>query len=266
MEKIHRLHYRAQLKENYTEEQLKAAVSECMEKVRHFQKEGRILTAALYRYGKMLFLYYEALGEALQVTEPFLAEKAAEATMAEEAASIEAHTEALLESGEDVQASVVYPVEFLAALSPYLQVWPGQKEDRLWVHMYYIYCHSLPESREQWKRAAVPEMRRGRIAFVRDEKLFSYVYYHKAIVDEGLLLGDKYQSIALHENILFSYFEEPKTETNMKKKNEPSSVINEWLAVDPESHFIHVKEGNFMFIPALFAMGAEDLETEVQDE
>lgn len=257
MEQIYRLHYRAQLKENYQEEQLKAAVSECMEKVRHFQREGRILTAALYRYNRMLFLYYEAIGEALQVTEPFLTEKMAES---------ETHTDVLLESGEDVQADVVYPVEFLAALSPYLQAWPGQKEDRLWVHMYYIYCHSLPESREQWKRASVPEMRRGRIAFVRDEKLFSYVYYHKAIVDEGLLLGDKYQSIALHENILFSYFEEPKTETNVKKKKEPSSVIKEWLAVDPESHFIHMKEGNFMFIPALFAMGAEDLETEAQCE
>jgi hypothetical protein len=30
-------------------------------------------------------------------------------------------------------------------------------------------------------------------------------YHHKAIVDEGLWYGDKYQSIALHENILFSY-------------------------------------------------------------
>lgn len=41
--------------------------------------------------------------------------------------------------------------------------------------------------------------------------------------------------------------------------------IKDWLAVDPESHFIHTKEGlgeNFMFLPALFALGVEDLEDE----
>ena len=166
-----------------------------------------------------------------------------------------------MESGEDIQASVVYPVEFLDSLTPYLQIWPGQKEDRLWVHMYYIYCHSIPKSVDEWKRAKVPEMRRGRIAFLRDGKLFSYVYHHKAIVDEGLLTGDKYQSIALHENILFSYFEEPKTVANVQNQlDRKSEVIKAWIAEDPESHFIHMleEEQNFMLLPALFAVGVED--------
>ena len=128
--------------------------------------------------------------------------------------------------------------------------------------MYHIYYHSVPKSVEEWKREGVPEKRRGRIAFVREDKLFSYTYFHKAIVDEGLLLGDKYQSIALHENILFSYFEEPKHMVNIREEAEKESeIIKDWLAVDPESHFIHMPEGegeNFMFLPALFALGTED--------
>ena len=167
----------------------------------------------------------------------------------------------LPESGEDVQLTCLRPEELLEPLAAYLQVWPGQEGDRLWVHMYHIYYHSVPESTEQWKRAAVPEKRRGRIAFLRDDKLFSYTYFHKAIVDEGLLAGDKYQSIALHENILFSYFEEPKTFVNVLGDSaRESQVIKDWLAVDPESHFIHMPLGegeNFMFMPALFAVGVE---------
>ena len=288
-EKIYRLHYRGQLSENISSDRLEDAVQKCMKNVRDAQLGGRVLTAALYRCDRMLFFYYEALGEPLVVAEPFA--MAGSAVLAEHTAMTEtgvlAEADALTghitgkgfasqtpdvtasgeqavleESGEDVQTTCVRPEELLRPLEPFLQLWPGQKGDRLWVHMYHIYYHSVPESPRQWKRASVPEKRRGRIAFLRDDKLFSYTYFHKAIVDEGLLTGDKYQSIALHENILFSYFEEPKTFVNVQKDtSRESQVINDWLAVDPESHFIHMPQGkgeNFMFLPTLFAMGVEE--------
>lgn len=277
-EKIYRLHYRGQLKENISYDMLEEAVRKCMEKVRGAQEDGRVLTAALYQYDRMLFFYYEAVGEPLAVMEPItmtgydagtesaaLAEDAGvkDGALLSSDAKGSGNQTALAESGEDVQTTCVRPEELLMPLESFLQVWPGQKADRLWVHMYYIYYHSVPESAEQWKRAAVPEKRRGRIAFLRDDKLFSYTYFHKAIVDEGLLTGDRYQSIALHENILFSYFEEPKTFVNVQgDASRESQVINDWLAVDPESHFIHMPQGkgeNFMFLPALFAMGVEDM-------
>lgn len=245
-EKIYRLHYRGQLKDGISEEQLENAVELCISNVRQAQKQGKVLTAALYQADRMLFFYYEAVGEQLAVTEPIAMQAG----------------DSIPESGEDMQTTCLYPEELLVPLSPYLQIWPGQADDRLWVHMYHIYYHNEPESVKDWARASVPELRRGRIAFLREDKLFSYVYYHKALVDEGLLLGDRYQSIALHENILFSYFEEPKTMSNVQKDfTRQSQVINEWLAVDPESHFIHMPEGNgenFMFLPALFALGVED--------
>ena len=225
---IHRMHYRAKLKDGYEKESLKKSLEKCEENIRKAQKEGRVLTAALYladtaEISRTLFFYYEGLGD----------------------------------------ESVVSVEELLAPLEDALVLWPGNVESRAWVKMYHIYYHSLPESVESWKRAGKPELRRGRIALLYEEKLFSYVYYHKAIVDEGLLKGDKYQSIALHENVLFSYFEEPKTMVNVKNYEEESRVIEDWLAVDPESHFIHTPECeglNFMFLPALFALGVEDLE------
>lgn len=256
--KIYRLHYRGQLKENISSDSLCNEIQKCVQNIRQAQKDGRTLTAALYQNDRMLFFYYEALGEPLAVTEPIAAAEAGTA----EAAGQGQGSRPVPESGEDVQTTCVRPEELLAPLTPFLQPWPGQGGDRLWVHMYHIYYHSVPESPGQWMRAAVPGKRRGRIAFLRDDKLFSYTYFHKAIVDEGLLTGDKYQSIALHENILFSYFEEPKTFVNVRgDASVESQVIRDWLAADPESHFIHMPRGegeNFMFLPALFAVGVED--------
>lgn len=253
-ERIYRLHYRGQLKAGTSVEALREAAEQCVKNVRQAQKQGKVLTAALYQADRMLFLYYEAIGEALAVTEPIAMSQGPDGGQ-----------EGIPESGEDVKTTCPYPDELLAPLNPYLQVWPGQTDDRLWVHMYHIYYHNLPESVEDWRRTAIPEKRRGRIAFLRDDKLFSYTYFHRAIVEEGLLSGDRYQSIALHENILFSYFEEPKTMVNVRRDaSKESEVIKDWLAADPESHFIHMPEGNgenFMFLPALFAVGVEDYES-----
>ncbi len=255
MDKIYRLHYRAQLKSSVSQAELEAAISDCRLLVRRAQQDKKILTGALYceegsRHQRNLFFYCEALGEPLKVTEPLAA------------ASMEAEGKPLLESGEDVQSTCLPPAALLAPLSPLLKPWPGQQGERLWVYMYPIYCHNIPEGVEDWRRAGIPEKRRGRIAFLRADKVFDYTYFHKAIVEEGLLMGDRYQSIALHENILFSYFEEPKTLSNVKRvEGQESKVIQEWIARDPESHFIHTPEGegeNFMFLPALFAMGVED--------
>lgn len=244
-EQIYRLHYRGQLKENVSMETVQQAAELCVENIRRAQKQGKVLTAALYYWKRMLFFYYEAVGEPLSVVEPCALT-----------------SDSLPESGEDMQITCLHPEELLVPLTPFLQIWPGQTDDRLWVHMYHVFYHSIPEGVEDWTRAKRPEFRRGRIAFLREDKLYSYLYYHKSLVDEGLLTGDKYQSIAIHENILFSYFEEPKIETNVKKDlSKESEVVRQWFLVNPNSHFIHMSQGNggnFMFLPALFAVGVED--------
>lgn len=154
--------------------------------------------------------------------------------------------------GEEQKPEILF-----APFSDYLAKWPGQAIKREWVQMNHIFYHAIPQGKEDWERKVKPEFQRGRIAFLKPEKMFDYVYHHVAITDEGLLHGDKYQSIALHENILFSYFEEPKTEINIKRDlSKNSKVIEEWLRVIPEEHFIKGPENtNFTFIPALLAMG-----------
>ena len=156
---------------------------------------------------------------------------------------------------EELEPAVLFP-----HLSELLALWPQKDGFAAWAKMYTIYYHDIPKNEEYWARNE-KKKRRGRIAYLHEDKLFSYVYYHKAIVDEGLLEGDRYQFIALHENILFSYFEEPKIFTHLKKDvQEESKVIQEWLAVNPESHFDHTLSGeeNFLLLPEIFSMGLED--------
>ena len=214
---IYRYHYRGQLKSDIDETELKKALEEAEKQVKGLVKEEKIMTAALYHFGKMLFFYYEAIGQEQE------------------------------------------PEALLSPLNPFLEQWPGQETMRNWVYMYHIYYHAIPQGVEDWKRKSVPEMRRGRIAFLKTEKLFDYVYHHIAIVKEGLLDGDQYQSIGIHENILFSYFEEPRSHVNIRRQpGAKSKEIDAWEALDPKSHFIPGPEGtSFTFLPALLVVGQE---------
>ena len=156
---------------------------------------------------------------------------------------------------KDLTPDMLFP-----ELSKLLCPWPERMGEKLWVKMFEIYYHDIPTDEAYWARKG-HKTRRGRIAYLLEDKMFSYTYYHKAIVDEGLLEGDRYQFIALHEDILFSYFEEPKEFTHIKKQSkEESQVIKEWLEVDPESHFDHNLSGkdNFLLLPEVFSMGLED--------
>lgn len=157
----------------------------------------------------------------------------------------------------EVIGEEIKPENLFAPLSECLAKWPGEKEEREWVQMHHVFYHAIPEGKTDWIRKVKPEIQRGRIAFLKPDKIFQYVYHHVAITTEGLLQGDKYQSIALHENILFSYFEEPRIEINIKRDlTKESEVIKEWINVIPEDHFIKGPENtNFTFIPALIAMG-----------
>lgn len=210
---IERNQYRACLKSGIEVHDWSRALSRTCETLKEQKEDGCILTACMYRYENMLFLYVEALRENCDVEAMF------------------------------------------SELTSYLEMWPEQKGLTPWAKMYHIYHHSMPDKKDEWiKERAVCDKRIGRIAFLKPEKLFSYTYWHYAIVEEGLLKGDKYQYISLHENILFSYFEEPRTNVNIKGIDEESKVIDGWLAVDPESHFDREKAhgNNFLIIDPVF--------------
>ena len=156
--------------------------------------------------------------------------------------------------GEEIR-----PERVMAPLHPVLSQWP-QKEDTCdWALMYNVFWHDAPKDDEDWKRSVPPERRRGRIAWLKHDTMFRYVYHHFAIAEEGILQGDRYQSIALHEDILFSYFEEPRTPGNLRRDTTlQSQTIQAWLDVNPESHFIPLpgsNGSNFLLLPQYFALG-----------
>ena len=126
--------------------------------------------------------------------------------------------------------------------------------------MYHIFHHSVPGETEDWVRERTEgKTRIGRIAFLFPDKVFSYARWHQAIVEEGLLKGDKYQCIALHENILFSYFEEPRYNVNISKEpDRESREIEGWMKLPIRRAILTaVKAGgdNFLIIDQLFTAG-----------
>lgn len=152
----------------------------------------------------------------------------------------------------------ICPENFLSPLTPLMEPWPEEQGKTPWAYMYHIFHHSIPDEPEAWERERTGgKTKIGRIAFLYPDKVFSYTYWHKAIVDEGMHAGDKYQCIALHENILFSYYEEPRTNVNLcGDKNAESEALKGWMAAGPESHFDREKAGgdNFLVIEPIFLM------------
>ena len=196
-------------------------IERCKEEFTELIKAGKVCNASFYRYNNMGFLYVEELADL------------------------------------DIDS-------VMADLNPYLKPWPEENGDVYFAPMINVYYHHIPEDdldKWEYERTTDEKQRIGRIAFVYPDKLPSYVMYHNAIVEEGLLKGDKYAYISMHENLLFSYYEEPRNNVNIKNCDEESKVINDWLAVDPESHFDREKAqgNNFLVIPCLFSVDRLDV-------
>ena len=224
---IRRSQYRCSFKEESDNEKIKEAVSACRERVCSLIKEGRVCNLSFYRYLNMVFLYLEEI--VVHDDEPVL----------------------------DVEKT-------LTELKPFLKSWPREEGDTFFAPMINVYYHHIPDDDlDKWEkeRTTADKTRIGRIAFLFPKKLPSYVMYHTAIVQEGFLKGDKYQYISLHENILFSYYEEPRNNVNIKGTDQESEVIKEWLSVDPESHFDRekAKGENFLVIPCIFSLDRIDI-------
>ncbi len=226
---IRRFQYRCSFKESAKTNKL---VEACKERAKKLVKEGKLCNVSFYRYENMGFLYVEEItGD-----EP------------ENSAQPAFDAEALMK-------------ELIPALKP----WPREEGDVFFVPMINVYYHHIPDDDlKAWEqeRTTAEKTRVGRIAFVFPDKMPSYVKHHTAIVEEGLLKGDKYQYISMHENILFSYYEEPRNNVNLSGRDEKSKAIEDWLAVDPESHFDRVKAkgDNFLVIPCLFTVDRVDRE------
>ena len=216
---VNRGSYRAVLRADACEAEVADAFMECRASMENAKRERKVLTASLYRYGGFLFLYTEGAGEA------------------------------------------VNPAELLSPLCKFLQLWPAGVEApdtaRQWVYMQPYFYHAVPGRAEDWMEHRTPCRRRGRIALLTPGKWEEYMAHHFFLMREGLIEGDRYHFISVHENVLFSYFEEPKTITNLQGKSGcRSTALDSWMKTDPESHFMRFAPGqgagpeqNFVFLP-----------------
>jgi hypothetical protein len=200
---------------------LNSLTDRCKERAEKLIEEEKLCNASFYRYKDMGFLYIEEI--------------------------------------TDTENGSVDAEQLMSDLKPCLRPWPEEDGDRYFAPMINVYYHHIPdEDSDKWEyeRTTDKKTRVGRVAFVYPEKLTSYVKHHTAIVEEGLLKGDKYAYISMHENLLFSYYEEPRNNVNIKDLEAESKAINDWMAVDPESHFDRekAKGSNFLVIPCLFSV------------
>lgn len=231
MLQVIRAQYRAVLKENVSDEQFRECIGECLVKIKNERKKGWLLTAAMFQYKNWLFLYMEYIMEEKQI---------------------------LWESKNQIIGKI--PDEWFEFMKPVLHEWPEYDGKRYWTYMYPVFWFDMPVSLECWRRKQGSEKRCGRIAVLYPDMFASYISHHHEIVEEGLLVGDRFQMISVHENILFSYFETPRDreQVNIRRLDQESEEIKRWEAVHPEKHFFRFKEDpneNFFVIRTLFSVG-----------
>lgn len=258
---IKRYQYRCTFKDDYDEKSYEEAVAKCREKSAQAISSGQFCNISFYRYENMGFVYVEKIcGKRDDGRERGLLENDADArgNLREKIEREEfATNESVREEIENLVGNI------LADIKSFLKIWPREERDTYFVPMINVYYHHISEEDlDIWEkeRTTATKTRVGRVAFVYPDKLTSYILHHKEIVDEGLLKGDKYAYISMHENLLFSYYEEPRNNVNITGSDQESKAIERWLAVDPESHFDRVKAkgDNFLVIPCLFSVDRVD--------
>jgi len=154
--------------------------------------------------------------------------------------------------GDDVR-----PEEIAGAVEPFLVDWPGQAELRKWVPMVDVFHFNEPASYGHWLRKAPVDRRAGRVAHLKPEMMSSYIYYHYQLQEERAFLGDKYEIIAMHENLLFGYQEFPKVieePITTQKLTTHGTPVN-WEDSRMDLHFQAWPDGHLYFkhIDQLFA-------------
>ena len=225
MKNIVRAQYRAALKSNGEDSSLTESFGTCQKILEGKKSAGKLYTAGIFRYNDMLFLYVE-----------------------------------LIITG-DTPRSYLRGLadEWLGPIAPCLKSWPEMGSDLHWAYMTPVFWFDVPKGADSYTRTVPPDQRCGRIARLYDDKVMSYICHHQAITAEGLLTGDRYQFISIHENILFSYFEMPRDreQVNILRQPGKSLEMERWSAVDPDSHFQRFDEtpnDNFMIIDTVFSL------------
>ena len=229
MKTISRQHFTAKLV-SQNEDKLSCALNLLNKRISSRISEQAIATCGLFQDDDMLYLYFEKIIR-------------------------QANNEPLVDHNIWKNGSAIFPQHLFPELTPLLVANTGEK----WQQMELVYYFAQPEDLEDWHRKIAPTKQCGRLAILQENQIDSYKKHHQAISEEGRMKGDKFQSIALLGNRLFSYYEEPRDNeiVNVKRSKENESLaLKEWLTADPEDHFIHGTKNpidNFYPIKTLFS-------------
>ena len=225
MKNIVRAQYRAALKSNGEDSSLAERFEACRKILEGKKSAGELYTAGIFRYNDMLFLYLELI----------------------------------VTAGAPRPRLRGLADEWLDPIASRLKSWPEMGGDLHWAYMTPVFWFDVPKDLDSYARTVPPDQRCGRIARLYDDKVMSYICHHQAIAAEGLLTGDRYQFISIHENILFSYFETPREreQVNILRRTGSSQEMERWCAVNPDSHFQRFNEApndNFMIVNTVFSL------------
>lgn len=106
-------------------------------------------------------------------------------------------------------AQPVAPEALFGAMDDLLETWPGADRPRTFVPMLDIFHWQAPVDPDHWRRKQPVERPLGRITRLKPEMASSYIFYHHQLQEEKPGSNDKYGIIAMHENLLFFYQEQP---------------------------------------------------------
>ncbi|MWV44329.1 hypothetical protein GRF59_11875 [Paenibacillus sp. HJL G12] len=136
-------------------------------------------------------------------------------------------------------AQTADPHELFAHCEDALETWPGTDKPRRWVPMMDIFHYQQPINENHWLRKNASARPYARIAHLKPDKVASYVFYHYQYQEEKPGDGDKYGMIALHENLMFFYSEDPATvdKPSYSGKLSTSNTPSDWAGT-MEPHFI----------------------------
>jgi hypothetical protein len=145
----------------------------------------------------------------------------------------------------------IAPEEMFDSIHLHLVDWPGHADMRKWIAMVDVFHFNEPVSYEHWLRKAPVERRVGRVAHLRPGMIASYVYYHYQLQEERAFLGDKYEIIAIHENLMFGYQEFPKVieEPPAPQKLYTQGTPANWNDSRMDLHFQPWEDGHLFFKP-----------------
>lgn len=101
-----------------------------------------------------------------------------------------------------------HPEELFPELGACLEECPFEEEKRHYIRMYDIFHYNRPTEDRPW-RGRPMGMPVGRLIHLRPEKVGSYIFYHQQLQEEYPGDGCKYGMIAINENLLFFYLENP---------------------------------------------------------